>query len=77
MPHVLVKLASGRSEEQKHALAHKMVEALVSTIGCGEDAVSVAIEDTPIGDWDDRVYAPEIEPNLDRLYKKPGYGRAK
>ncbi|MBB3997064.1 tautomerase family protein [Aureimonas pseudogalii] len=75
MPHVVVKLGAGRSEEMKQALARRMAEALTSTIGCGEDAVSVAIEDVPMAEWTKAVYIPEIEPNLDRLYVKPGYGR--
>jgi 4-oxalocrotonate tautomerase len=75
MPHVVVKLAEGRSEEMKQALAHKVAEALTSTIGCGAEAVSIAIEDVPMADWTNTVYIPEIEPQLDRLYIKPGYGR--
>lgn len=75
MPHVVVKLAAGRSEEVKQELAAKVAEALTSTIGCGAEAVSVAIEDVPMADWTEAVYIPEIEPQLDRLYIKPGYGR--
>jgi hypothetical protein len=26
-------------------------------------------------DWDEKVYRPEILPNRDKLYKKPGYDR--
>ncbi|KQT62574.1 MULTISPECIES: tautomerase family protein [unclassified Aureimonas] len=76
MPHVIVKLTAGRSEEMKQALAQKLAEALTTTIGCGAEVVSVAIEDVPIADWTEAVYIPEIEPQFDRLYIKPGYGRA-
>ncbi|GGE02290.1 hypothetical protein GCM10011390_21410 [Aureimonas endophytica] len=75
MPHVNVKLATGRSEEQKRELTRRIVEAVTSTVGCDEDAVSVAIQDVPMAEWNDAVYVPEIEPSLDGLYKKPGYGR--
>ncbi|KQT47344.1 4-oxalocrotonate tautomerase [Aureimonas sp. Leaf454] len=75
MPHVIVKLAAGRSDEMKQALAQRVAEALTSTIGCGAEAVSVAIEDVPMSDWTEAVYIPDIEPQLDRLYIKPGYGR--
>lgn len=75
MPHVVVKLAAGRSDEVKQALAQKVADALTSTIGCGAEAVSVAIEDVPMADWTEAVYIPEIEPKLDHLYIKPGYGR--
>jgi len=76
MPHVIVKLAQGRSEEQKDRLAGEIVRGVTSILKCEENAVSVAIEDVP-GDWMGKVYQPEILPNWDKLYKKPGYGPAK
>lgn len=75
MPHVTVKLLPGRTEEQKKQLASAIVRDVVETAKCGEDAVSVAIEEIEQGDWDARVYKPEILPNRDKLYKKPGYDR--
>jgi 4-oxalocrotonate tautomerase len=45
MPHVLVKLYSGRSEQQKAKLAAALSEAVVSTLKMDEKSVSVAIED--------------------------------
>ena len=31
------------------------------------------IEEVPSGDWMTKVYDPQIRPNMQRLYKKPGY----
>ena len=45
MPHVIVKLYSGRSEQQKATLAEELSKAVVKTLNCGEEAVSVAVED--------------------------------
>jgi 4-oxalocrotonate tautomerase len=45
MPHVLVKLYSGRSEQQKATLAEALSKAVVSTLKLDEKSVSVAIED--------------------------------
>jgi 4-oxalocrotonate tautomerase len=73
MPHVIVKLASGRSDAQKTAIADAVTKAIVATANVGEDAVSVAIEDVPKQDWVDHVYRPDILPNLGSLHKKPGY----
>ncbi|MFD2174735.1 tautomerase family protein [Rhodobacter lacus] len=75
MPHITVKLATGRTEDQKHDLAKHLAEALMNTLGTSEDAISVAIEDVPQAEWFTQVYDPEIAPNLDHLYKKPGYKR--
>jgi 4-oxalocrotonate tautomerase len=73
MPHIIVKLLSGRSEQQKAAIADAVTKAVMASAGCGEAAVSVAIEDVEANAWTERVYKPEILPNLDKLYKKPGY----
>ena len=73
MPHVIVKLLPGRSEQQKAKLAEEVSAAVVTALDCDESSVSVAIEEVPSGDWTERVYRPDIIGNMDRVYKKPGY----
>ena len=73
MPHVVIKMIEGRGEAQKQRLAELVTKAIMEGAGCKESSVSVAIEDVPAADWTAAVYRPEIEPHLDRLYKKPGY----
>ena len=51
MPHVLVKLYSGRSQQQKTKLAVAVAKAVVMTLKWGDDAVSVAIEDVNPQAW--------------------------
>ena len=43
MPHVVVKLLAGRSDQQKMRLADQIVKDVTATLNCGEEAVSVAI----------------------------------
>ena len=74
MPHVLVKLWPGRTEEQKRALTAGIVDALKETMGASDDYITVGIEEVPAADWPRQVYKPEIADKRDRLYKKPGYG---
>ena len=38
-----------------------------------EESVSIAINDISETLWMEDVYANEILPNMDKLYKKPGY----
>jgi 4-oxalocrotonate tautomerase family enzyme len=45
MPHVIVKIYAGRAEAQKQALADEITQAVIKTLGYGDDAVSVSIED--------------------------------
>lgn len=74
MPHVSVKLYPGRSKAAKAELARAITRDVMAILKCGEDAVSVAIEDVPAADWDQKVYEPEIAGNREKLFKKPGYG---
>lgn len=73
MPHVVVKLYTGRSDQQKKELADEIVKTLMSKLGNSEDSISVAIEDVNKEDWTEKVYKPEIEGKQDTLFKKPGY----
>lgn len=73
MPHVILKLYPGRSEEVKTRLTEQIVRDVMEIAKCGEEAVSVAIEEIKPADWPDQVYKPEILDNWDKLYKKPGY----
>ncbi len=72
-PHVIVKLYPGRSEEQKVRLAEAIVKNVVTIINCGEESVSVAIEEVKPEDWKEKVYKPDILNTPGKLYKKPGY----
>jgi 4-oxalocrotonate tautomerase len=74
MPHVIVKLWSGKSEQQKTRLAEEVTSAVMRTTGYGEESVSVSIEEFEPGEWTEKVYKPDIVSGSGTLYKKPGYG---
>ena len=73
MPHVIVKLWPGKSEEQKSQLAGRITRAVTDVLGYGEESVSVAMEEVTAGDWMEKVYEPDIRSKPDTIYKKPGY----
>lgn len=73
MPHVIVKLYPGRSEQQKRQLAEAIAKDVVEIAGCQEKAVSVAIEEVRPEDWAAAVYQPDILADPQKLYIKPGY----
>ena len=52
MPHVVIKLYSGKSERQKQALAQAVTKAVMSALNYGEESVSVGIEDVEDIIWD-------------------------
>jgi 4-oxalocrotonate tautomerase len=73
MPHVIVKLWPGKSEQQKQRLADAITKDVTSILGYGDESVSVGFEEVGAGDWRDQVYQPDIIGKADTLYKKPGY----
>jgi 4-oxalocrotonate tautomerase len=73
MPHVIVKLWSGRSEQQKARIAGQVTKAIMASTGNGADSISVSIEDVEPGEWTEKVYKPDILGSQGKLYKKPGY----
>ena len=73
MPHVIVKLWPGKSEQQKRKLAEGVTQAVMTSLGYGEESVSVSLEEIPPGEWTERVYKPDIINGPGKLYKHPGY----
>jgi 4-oxalocrotonate tautomerase len=73
MPHVIVKLYSGRSEQQKARLAEEISKTVMANLNCEQKSVSVGIQDIKPEDWAEKVYKPDILGNPETIYKKPGY----
>jgi 4-oxalocrotonate tautomerase len=73
MPHVIVKMITGKSEAQKQQMAEKITQSIMNVLDCGEDIISVSMEEVPREDWAEKVYRPDITDKPDQLYKKPGY----
>jgi len=73
MPHVIVKLWPGKSEQQKRRLAEAITRDVATVLDYGDESVSVAIEEINAKDWAEKVYKPDILNKPEQLYKKPGY----
>lgn len=73
MPHVIVKMFPGRTEDQKKALAEQITRALMETIKCTDGSISVAVEEVSSEEWMEKVYKPHIQEKKETLYKQPGY----
>ena len=74
MPHVIVKLWPGKSEQQKKRLAEAIAKNVTEILHYGEESVSVAMEEVCSKDWAEKVYKPDIQNKPGQVYKKPGYG---
>jgi len=73
MPHVIVKLWPGKTEQQKRRLADDIYKEVMKLLNYGEESISVAFEEVSSKSWAEKVYKPDIVNNSDKLYKKPGY----
>ena len=73
MPHVIVKLWPGKSEQQKNRLADRIAKDVMDVFNYGEESVSVGFEEVNSQDWKEQVYKPDIRGKWEKLYKKPGY----
>jgi len=73
MPHVIVKLWSGKSEEQKNRLAEEITKDVMGLLNYGAESVSVALQEVEPQDWGEKVYRPDILGQAGHLYKEPGY----
>lgn len=73
MPHIIVKLFPGRTEEQKKILTERISASIMEIMNVEETSISVAFEEIPRENWKDKVYLPEIIGKEATLYKKPGY----
>lgn len=74
MPHIIVKLWPGKSDEQKQQLADAITQDVMQLLNCGEESVSVAFDEVMASEWRAKVYAPDILDKQGQLYKQPGYG---
>ena len=73
MPHVIVKLWPGKTEQQEKQLAEAITKDVMEVLHYGAESVSVAIEEVKSQDWAEKVYKPDIVNNPRNLYKMPGY----
>ena len=73
MPHVIVKLWPGKSEQQKTRLAAAITKDVMEILDYGDESVSVGFEEVKSQDWLEKVYKPDIKNKWSKLYKKPGY----
>jgi 4-oxalocrotonate tautomerase len=60
MPHVIIKLWPGKSEQKKTKLAEEITQSVMRTLNYGEESVSVAFEEVEAKDWGSRVYHADI-----------------
>jgi 4-oxalocrotonate tautomerase len=74
MPHVIIKMHAGRSQEMKQRISEAVTKAIMTEAGAREETISVSIQDFAPAEWTEKVYGPDIERGAGELFKRPGYG---
>jgi 4-oxalocrotonate tautomerase len=74
VPHVIVKLWPGKSDEQKRRLSDAIVRDVTSILNYGDESVSVGFEEVSAQDWEPEVFNPDVLKKWSTLTKEPGYG---
>jgi 4-oxalocrotonate tautomerase len=69
MPHLIVKLYPGRTNEQKKELADELTRTVIKVLNSKETAISVGIEEVEASDWAEKVQKPDISEKLSTIYK--------
>jgi 4-oxalocrotonate tautomerase len=66
MPHVVVKLWPGKSEDQKKRLAEAITKVVMNILHYGEESISVAMEEVKPKAWVEEVYKPDIKKQMEQ-----------
>jgi 4-oxalocrotonate tautomerase len=72
VPHVLVKLWPGKTEQQKKKLASEITKAVMATLNDSEESVSVAMEEVKARTGPRKSINPKSSPNETRSTKNQG-----
>jgi 4-oxalocrotonate tautomerase len=73
MPHIVITVARGKTNEQKQQLADAIAQDVVRIFDTTDASVSIALEEVDREHWAEQVYWPLIAGKWETLIKKPGY----
>ena len=62
MPHIIVKVVAGKTEEQKARLAEGITRDVMLRMDQQKGAISVVVEEVQSADWMETVYQTDILP---------------
>ncbi len=62
MPHVDIKMFSGRDDETKKKVAEAVLDTMAETLGCPKAHLSVAIDDVDPSVWNEEVH-DKVDPS--------------
>jgi 4-oxalocrotonate tautomerase len=72
MPHVVVKLWPGKSEQLSKKLAGEISQSVMSVFSYGDGSVSVAFEKVESQQWTEKAHRPDIKAKRDQLGQENG-----
>ena len=75
MPHVIIKMYTGRTPEQKRAAAKAAAGAVVDSLGVDPTGLTVDIQDFSKDEWQEKVVDKDIKPREQELIIRYGTAR--
>lgn len=72
MPHIVVKMYPGRTEEMKSSMVRALVEAASDALNAPQDWFTIGVEEVSPENWEEQVAKPEIMGKADTLYFRNG-----
>lgn len=72
MPHIEIKLYPGYGAEKKEKFARSILQVVTDDLEVPERVVSIAFEEVPPEQWQEKVYVPLIQ-DREGLAKVPDY----
>ena len=72
VPHVIVKLWPGKSDDQKSRLADAITQKVTGILGYDDEAVSIAFDEVAPNDWSECIHRSDILGRWSDLAKRPG-----
>ena len=66
MPYIAIK-AYPKDQETKEKVVEEINQVFLKYWGCPPTAISISMEEFAPEDWEAKVVAPEIKPNLDKM----------
>ena len=72
MPHVIVRLWPGKSEEQKTRLADRIAKNVMDALHYGEESVSVGFEEVKSEDCREQLHQPDVKDQWDPDLQETG-----
>lgn len=66
MPYIAIKTYP-KDQATIESMVEKVNAALLESLGCPQQAITISVQEVAREDWQEQIFKPEIEPNMDKM----------